>query len=215
MIDAMGAIYLPEQDLLIVADLHFEKGSFLSQHFSPLPRYDSRATLDKLNKLQVRYHPQTILCAGDSFHDSQSVDRLASEDFTQLTELIERVSQWVWVLGNHDPDIPVSVPGLVVDQWHIKLQSGLQVVCRHESIDDGSAEIIGHFHPKGRFTLSGRLFGGKCLLISKRRIIMPSMGQYTGGLDINDDAILTLIPESARQAYLLYQGKVFALPKGS
>ena len=51
VLDGKGALYCPANDTLLVADLHFEKGSYLSQYASPVPRYDSRATLAALSAL--------------------------------------------------------------------------------------------------------------------------------------------------------------------
>ena len=50
--DPSGALWWPEMRTLVVADLHFEKGSaFAAEGRALLPPYDSHATLDRLEAL--------------------------------------------------------------------------------------------------------------------------------------------------------------------
>ena len=46
--DHAGALWWPERRVAVVADLHFEKGSALG-----LPPYDSRETLERLERLAI------------------------------------------------------------------------------------------------------------------------------------------------------------------
>ena len=43
--DPAGVLYWPEEGLLVVADLHFEKGSSYARRGVLLPPYDTAATL--------------------------------------------------------------------------------------------------------------------------------------------------------------------------
>ena len=75
-IDAAGALYWPEERMLIVADLHFEKGSSYARRGQFLPPYDTAATLARLTQLVLRYAPRRLVALGDSFHDVGGGDRL-------------------------------------------------------------------------------------------------------------------------------------------
>ncbi|NJM35302.1 MAG: hypothetical protein HC850_11985, partial [Rhodomicrobium sp.] len=48
VLDASGALFLSGHDLLIVSDLHLEKGSFFAARGAPVPRHDTRDTLGRL-----------------------------------------------------------------------------------------------------------------------------------------------------------------------
>ena len=48
LLDLLGAAFLPAFRALVVADMHFEKGSSYARSGQLLPPYDSRATLLKL-----------------------------------------------------------------------------------------------------------------------------------------------------------------------
>jgi hypothetical protein len=67
--DPSGALYLAEDGVLLVADLHLEKGSAFAARGMMLPPYDSRATLAALAIVLARYRPRTVIVLGDSLHD--------------------------------------------------------------------------------------------------------------------------------------------------
>ena len=67
--DAAGAIYWSDEKLLIVADLHLEKGSAFAARGVLLPPYDTAATLAGVARLVERYAPRLVIALGDSFHD--------------------------------------------------------------------------------------------------------------------------------------------------
>src|SRR3954453_13686107 len=71
-----GALYWPEQNALLVADLHLEKASWFARLGQFLPPYDSHATLIALAGVVVRTGAAPLYCLGDSFHDRFGCDRL-------------------------------------------------------------------------------------------------------------------------------------------
>src|SRR3954471_16918077 len=74
--DCGGALYWPEQGLLVVADLHLEKGSSFARRGVFLPPYDTAATLARLGQLVTRYAPRCVIALGDNFHDGGGAGRL-------------------------------------------------------------------------------------------------------------------------------------------
>ena len=38
---------------------------------------------------------------------------------------------------------------------------------------------------------------------------MPAFGQFTGGLDIDEDVMLTLLPKRLRHVFMLYDNIIF------
>ena len=65
--DCAGALYWPEERLLVVADLHLEKGSAFAARGVLLPPYDTAATLARLAMLIERYAPRLRHRAGRQF----------------------------------------------------------------------------------------------------------------------------------------------------
>jgi metallophosphoesterase superfamily enzyme len=75
--DLSGALYWEEQQLLVVSDLHLEKGSSFAMRGTLLPPYDTIATLGRLGAVIARHDPRTVIALGDSFHDRNAHERLS------------------------------------------------------------------------------------------------------------------------------------------
>ena len=70
-------------------------------------------------------------------------------------------------------------------------------------------QVIGHYHPKIRKTISRRRFSGKCFVVTEDLFIMPAFGQFTGGLDVDEEVMLALASKKSRACYMLYDGTIF------
>ncbi len=205
MLTPEGALFWPAHGLLAVADLHLEKGSAAAGRGQLVPPWDTRETLDLLGNLLRRYRPQTVVALGDSFHDKDGASRLQTGDAARLATLA-RSSRFVWVLGNHDPAPQSAMAGETVDAF-----STGPLVFRHEAHADGRGEISGHFHPKAAVPVRGATVSRPCFVADGRRIVLPAMGAYTGGLDVRDPAIAGLFPRGG-QIFLLGRERLFRFP---
>src|SRR6266481_1508656 len=94
--DLSGALFWEEQRLLVVSDLHLEKGSSFATRGVLLPPYDTAATLSRL---------RAVIALGDSFHDRDAHGRLSARDCEAIAALQMR-RDWIWIAGNHDPALP-------------------------------------------------------------------------------------------------------------
>ena len=185
--DLSGALIWDTMETVVVADLHFEKGSAYAKRGTLLPPYDSRATLDALANVLRRYNPKRVICLGDSFHDDDGPVRLAEVDRKILSDLAES-RDWIWIAGNHDPSPPESYSGRVLDEVTIG-----SLVFRHEAMPThGAGEISGHFHPKAGLTVRGRRITGRCFVTDGKRLVLPAFGAYAGGLDVLDPVLSDL-----------------------
>jgi len=206
VLDASGALFLPALSTLVFADLHFEKGSSFAERGALLPPYDSAATLDRMEAALACYQPARVICLGDSFHDIRGGDRMAASHAGRLRHLADQ-RDWIWIAGNHDPDIPENAGGIVLDSYEL---NSLFFLHEAEEAPRGF-EISGHFHPKARIKAGPRRISRPCFIADERRMILPSFGAYTGGLDIRSKAIASLFP-AAFTAYLLSKGAIYAFP---
>ena len=199
---ASGALYLPEDEALIVADLHLEKGSSYAARGQLLPPYDTAATLIRLEAEVERLKPRIVLLLGDSFHDARSLERLAVDDIARFAALSQAV-RLVFIVGNHDAAVLAQTPGETVFEWRFE-----GMVLRHEAEPLGaetSLEISGHFHPCAKVSAAGRAVRRRCFVTDGKRLILPAFGAYAGGLNVLDGAIAPLFHQDLR---------VFALAPG-
>src|SRR6202047_4702272 len=110
--DLSGALLWEEQSVLIVSDLHLEKGSSFAKRGVLLPPYDTVATLGRLASVIARHDPKTVIALGDSFHDRSAHERLSVGARETITALQAR-RDWIWISGNHDPALTPDLGGIV------------------------------------------------------------------------------------------------------
>jgi DNA ligase-associated metallophosphoesterase len=187
LLDLSGAVYLPEERTLLVADLHLEKGAAFARHGLMLPPYDSAATLALLHAAIRRHAPRRIIALGDSFHRRDSAALLDGETRAALLALMAG-HEWIWISGNHDPDAPAGLPGQTLPEMMLG-----GVVLRHEPASGAvSPEIAGHLHPAAKIRVRGRSLRRRCFALSAARCVMPAMGAFAGGLNLCDAAFSPL-----------------------
>jgi DNA ligase-associated metallophosphoesterase len=207
--DPAGALYWPDEALLVVADLHLEKGSAFAARGVLLPPYDTTATLARLARLIERYAPRLVIALGDSFHDGGGPSRMSDMSRVALTAL-QRSRDWIWITGNHDPEPADGIGGRFAD---VLALGGLTF--RHEPTPgfcDG--EIAGHLHPLARIAKRGRAVSRRCFAADGLRLVMPAFGAYAGGLNVRDRAIASLFGASGFTAHMLGDSRLYAIAAG-
>ncbi len=203
-IDRSGAAYIPGHSTLIVSDLHLEKGSRAAAAGRLVPALDSLDTLLRLRQTIERYRPARVVCLGDSFHDQRAGERMAEKDRVALDSLCGLADEWVWISGNHDPEMPAFCGG----ETRGEIQIG-GLILRHEPDPARDApQIAGHFHPKVNVPAAGHRFSGRCFCVFDGLLIMPAFGAYTGGLSCSDPAIRSL-HGSVPKIYMLHASKLW------
>jgi len=208
--EASGALWWPDEGTLIVADLHFEKGSSFAASGQFLPPYDTAETLLRLGDAMHKAGLRRVICLGDSFHDRGAAARLGGEDAARLRRMTDGCD-WVWIAGNHDPHPPDHLGGRVVAD---ELRIG-PVTFRHIARQDAThGEISGHYHPQAAIRVRGRRLGGPCFIHDARRLVMPAFGAYTGGLDVDDDALRALFPGEP-SVHLLVRRRIVTLTRAA
>lgn len=207
LLDACGAAFCPAHSTLVFADLHFEKGSAYARGRQFLPPYDTANTLLRMARAIARHKPARVVALGDSFHDGDAGDRLGPEE-RGLLESLTGTSQFVWIAGNHDPEPPDWLDGEVTSCIQL---GGLTL--RHEPLNAFEpGEVAGHLHPCASVSKWGRSVRRRCFVSDGLRLVLPSFGAYTGGLDVGEAAIAALFA-GPFHAYMLGHARVYAIPR--
>jgi DNA ligase-associated metallophosphoesterase len=201
-----GALFWPARRALLVADLHFEKASWFAARGQMLPPYDSLATVEALEMVVARCQPAEIWCLGDSFHDAGGCDRLPGDVQERLRALTARC-HWMWITGNHDAGMIDRCGGEVIDEAELG-----DIVLRHEAErGETRPEISGHFHPKLRIGVRGRLVARRCFVATATKLILPAFGALTGGLDVSHPEIRRAVGGGAH-ALVAVQDRLLRFP---
>jgi DNA ligase-associated metallophosphoesterase len=202
--DMSGALYWPGERMLIVADLHLEKASAHAARGTMLPPYDTRDTLERLAVAIDRYDPAVVVALGDSLHDRGAAERISSRDLAGL-DILREDRRWIWVTGNHDPEIAGKLGGEVVDALAV---GGLRLV-HIPTPGRATHEIAGHLHPAARLSLYGHAMRRPCFIGNRLRLVLPAFGTFTGGLNVLDEAFLPLFANDGFGVWMLGQEGVY------
>lgn len=204
--DPCGALFLPDMKLLVVSDLHLEKGSAAARRGRLLPPYDTAATLELLAAVIARHRPRTVVSLGDSFHDGGGAARMPTPFRERLAALMAG-RDWIWITGNHDPDAPAGLPGTVAQE----IAAG-RLRFRHEpQAAAAPGEIAGHLHPGATVVRRGRAVRRRCFATDGERLVMPAFGAFTGSLNVLDPAFGGLFRAGSLVAHMLGRERVYAV----
>jgi hypothetical protein len=189
--DLSGALFIPDYQTLIIADLHLEKGSSLARRGVHVPPYDTRASLAQLQQVLDSVDPKHLVFLGDSFHDSEARERIDAGDLAELRR-ITAAHYTTWITGNHDPRPPEDVGGRIAEMLALG-----PLLLRHEpgALAEDSFEIAGHLHPAASVEQRGHRIRCRCFIGNERRIIMPAFGSYTGALSVSAEPFQMLFSE--------------------
>jgi DNA ligase-associated metallophosphoesterase len=198
-----GVLWWADRRMLIIADLHLEKGSSYARRGQLLPPYDTTETLHRLGRLMARLDPAVVIALGDSFHDDGGAARLGTRDRHDLRAL-QRGRDFVWIAGNHDPGRPHGLDGIYADELAVG-----PIVFRHEPRPGAVGEIAGHLHPSARVAGRGKSVRRKCFAGDGHRLVLPAFGAYAGGLNVLDRAFAGLFAAATFRAFMLGGERVY------
>ena len=125
---------------------------------------------------------------------------MAAEDL-QILHIMQEDREWIWLTGNHDPDIAPALGGRVRGEFAIG-----GIALRHQpSPGCVTHEIAGHMHPAARLSMYGYSIRRPCFVGNGRRLVMPAFGAFAGGLNVLDDAFQPLFGNGGLAVWMLGQ----------
>ncbi|MCB9993070.1 MAG: ligase-associated DNA damage response endonuclease PdeM [Hyphomicrobiaceae bacterium] len=197
-----GALYWPDEQTLLVADLHLEKMSSFVARGLFLPPYDSYATLRLVGRDVEATGAKRLISLGDSFHRDTGTGTLPPDARALLDRLTKDV-EWVWIAGNHDP-APHDLGGRCCGGLSIR-----DITLTHEPAAVHDRVIAGHLHPAARVYINGRSTRRPCFAADDRLLLMPAYGVSTGSINILSDPFTGLLNRAALRVMMLGRDAVY------
>lgn len=181
------AVFLPDADALVVADLHVGR-ALASAVDAPVDAHDRLA--ERMAGHVDAFDPATVVVAGDVLHVHGSVPRGTVDVLDDVaTAAVDGGADVVFVRGNHDTlldtlDLPVDV--VVVDEH--RLQDGTVVCHGHEPPErDASRYVVGHDHPAIRIegVRHACFLVGEGVYESSDVLVLPAFSRAAVGTLVN------------------------------
>ena len=170
-------IFWPDQNMLILSDLHLGKAAHFRKHGIAIPSSASSADLHTLADLIDHYQATRLLVVGDLIHAGINQEVLLLEEFKQKFPNLN----FHLVIGNHDRQVKELTKeiGLIYHTDKLELE---QIHFVHApTIDSSSFTISGHIHPGVNIKLPPKKhLRLPCFWVSARQIILPAFSKFTG-----------------------------------
>jgi DNA ligase-associated metallophosphoesterase len=206
--DPTGALYWPAENTLIVADLQLSKCSYLEDDDVLMPPYDTASAFQKLEEALDRYDPVRVIALGNSFAGLSS-QAMSPHQLDWIQDMMEG-REWYWVMSQDASLKPDSLPGIVVPQMML---GGIKF--RAEPLRAPVAnEIAGALHPVAQISEYGHAMRGRCFVSNGMRMVLPSMGNYSAGLNVLEEAFDPLLGRNGLFVWLISNDRVYAVASG-
>ncbi len=195
------ALYWPDEQALILADLHLGKAAHFRRHGIPLPSSVNDRDLERLNALLDHFIPRHLIIVGDFSHAG------ANAEVGRFSHIAKRHLHTCFTLvrGNHDrlPPQQLAEWGIenCLDNWQLR-----NIRFAHEPVADDTPTISGHLHPGVRIPLPHkRHIKLPCYVVTGQQLILPAFSLFTG-LDIHS------VPTGAT-CYAIYEDRIFQIDR--
>ncbi len=198
------ALYLEEENILIIGDVHLGYEEALRRQGVFMPKFQFKDTISRLEKIfsllhdlfkkKVNQKLEAVVVNGDLKHEFGTITDQEWREILKLIDfLLGHSEQVILVKGNHDVKLaPIARKRGIVVVEDIAI-NGKFVSHGHEIPDSSEFEkskivIVGDEHPAVSLRDGARSELYKCFLLGrwkgKKMIVMPSFNQVTIGTDI-------------------------------
>jgi uncharacterized protein len=208
------ALFWPEQNALLVADVHLGKANTFRRAGLAVPQGTATENLNRLSTLLTETKAQQLIVLGDWFHSERGIEQ------SLLDSIIAWRQQWanvrcILIQGNHDQktlsitsQLGFEIAGESLNLAGIRLEHGHAEDGGHrkgKDLQPKESTIVGHYHPV--FILRGKARDSVRLPVfwkTPRQLYLPSFGEFTGGFAVE--------PNKGDELFGVGDWQVFEIP---
>jgi len=179
-LDSSGALFWPDQNCLILSDVHLGKIQHFRKNGAAIPLQAQEENYLRLKHVISRYTPKTLLVIGDLFHSEWNREWTLFEAFVNAQQL-----DIVLVAGNHDIIAHKHFEALGIEVVTDKQLKNIQF-SHYPDHDTVQFQISGHLHPAVRVQLGAKEKRTlKCFYRKNKQFVLPAFGYFTGNARVN------------------------------
>jgi DNA ligase-associated metallophosphoesterase len=178
------AIYVEQQKMLLVSDIHLGKSETFQSLGVPIPNLVNQTTLDRLQKLCSKYDLDYVFILGDLFHSRHAlVDEVLDCWFQFLKSTQANVQL---IVGNHDRAFVSKLEQLSVSCILDSMRMDNLILSHEPESKPKHVNICGHIHPCIRIKNKLDNLRLPCFYFDHtlNQIVLPSFGEFTGGYEV-------------------------------
>jgi len=179
------ALYLPDEDTLLVSDVHLGKAETFQALGIPISNQMNEENLDRLRSLCQQTKPKKLFILGDLFHSRKS---LVPEVLIAWDSFLKEIAaETCLIVGNHDRRLVSELPPFAMDCSVDAVELGSFLLSHEPERARGARlNICGHIHPVVRLRSRTDSLRLPCFFVEKteRRLTLPSFGEFTGGYEV-------------------------------
>jgi DNA ligase-associated metallophosphoesterase len=179
ILDKERSIYLPQQQLLAISDLHLGKAAHFRRAGLQVPSTLAKGDLQRLSLLIEKYIPKTLLINGDMFHHGLNTD---TDDFEDWKSQYPN-TKFILVKGNHDrlDELQYQKLGIHIQDPSFCTSNFCFIHDAIKCTEENLYPLSGHVHPGitvvGKARQSLRF---PCFFFGNEYAIMPAFSAFTG-----------------------------------
>lgn len=212
-----GALFVREQSLCVVSDVHIGLSEALYRQGLHFPLHEEETLLERFEAILEQFAPQVFVLDGDIFHAFDRVSRGVKETLSTVLATLRAECEVVLVRGSHDVMLP-AIMGGTVERYD---RGGYTVVHGDQAVDDHGTLIIGHDHPAIEIDLARFpcFLYGQGVAHGKDLLVMPAFNPLSPGVVVNYarsrdflSPILRRVDAGSLQPVVEVDGEVVVLP---
>lgn len=184
---AERAVWLPDSETLLVADVHLGKAQSFRRAGVPVPAGTTAAMFTRLDRLIEQRAPRELIVLGDLLHGPLSqqgpaIDALAHWRARHAVVAVRMVR------GNHDASSGDPPPACGVEVLDAPFAHAGLALCHEPDHPAERFKVAGHLHPVLR--IRGRIdrLRVPCFWRREDALILPAFGEFTGGWPVSAKA---------------------------
>lgn len=194
------ALYVKEQKILVLADIHIGYEEALNKQGVLVPRFQFKDVIKRLEKIVDKVKIKIIIINGDLKHE---FGKISEQEWRETLKILDFLSQHcekiVLIKGNHDTILgPIAGKRGVEIKEYFAFNSTFichgNKIPKDKEFKNAKTAIIGHEHPAISFK-QRPTDKFKCFLKGKYKgktlVVQPSLNLVTEGTDVTKESLLS------------------------